>query len=175
MGPRFREDDAELAGTLGNQRSDAVRITNDSVSSRAVAEPVKRSVTIPSIGSSEKLIAMIACGLTKWVRIKVMSASPSTVTDIDVLALGASIITRIQMSLPLPAASLVEVAITLDRPCAPLAMTLVTSLTAIELREAVAGRAPRGIGALAATTLGGSTGDEAAGALARAPFKFFCT
>ena len=31
-----------------------------------------------------------------------MSASPSTVTDIDVLALGASIITRIQTSLALP-------------------------------------------------------------------------
>jgi hypothetical protein len=40
----------------------------------------------------------------------VMSASPSTVADIDVLALGARIMARIQMSLPLEAAIRVEVA-----------------------------------------------------------------
>jgi len=59
-----------------------------------VAEPVKRSVTSPSVGSSEKLIATIAGGLTKWARIKVRSESPSTVTRIEVEALGASMITR---------------------------------------------------------------------------------
>src|SRR3954453_4560647 len=127
---------------------------------------------MPSIGSSEKLIATIACGLTKWERIRVMSASPSTVTDIDVLALGASIITRIQTSLPLPAASRAEVATMPVWPCASLAMTLVTSLTAIELREAVAGRALRGIGAEAATMLARSTGGAAAGAYASALLKF---
>ena len=42
-----------------------------------------------------------------------MSLSPSTVEDIEVLALGARIMTRIQMSLLLPAAIRVEVEITL--------------------------------------------------------------
>jgi hypothetical protein len=42
-----------------------------------------------------------------------MSLSPSTVEDIDVLALGARIMTRIQTSLLLAAAIRVEVAITL--------------------------------------------------------------
>src|SRR3977135_3520189 len=72
----------------GAQCSDAVRITNDCVASVAIADPVKRSQSSPTCGSSEKLIAIAASGLTKWVRIKVMSASPSTVVDIDVLALG---------------------------------------------------------------------------------------
>src|SRR2546430_10197031 len=80
-------------------RSEAVRSTNDIVSSRAVDEPVKRSVTRPSVGSSEKVMAMIACGFTKCCRIAVRSASPNTVTDIDVLPLGASIIPRSQSSL----------------------------------------------------------------------------
>ena len=65
MGPRLRGTTADLRKRERAQRSDAVRITNDCVSSRAVAEPVKRSVTSPSVGSSEKLIATIACGLTK--------------------------------------------------------------------------------------------------------------
>ena len=43
----------------------------------------------------------------------VMSASPSTVAFIELLALGASIITRIQMLLPGAAASRADVAITL--------------------------------------------------------------
>ena len=43
----------------------------------------------------------------------VMSASPSTVADIEVLALGARIMARIQISLPLAAAIRVEVEITL--------------------------------------------------------------
>ena len=42
-------------------------------------------------------MATAACGLTKNVRIWVRSASPNIVTDIDVLALGASSITRIVM------------------------------------------------------------------------------
>ena len=57
-------------------------------------------------------MAIAACGLTKKLRIMVMSVSPSTVVDIALLALGASIITRIQMSLPLAAAMRVEVEIT---------------------------------------------------------------
>ena len=55
----------------------------------------------------------MACGLTKWARITVMSESPSTVADIEVLALGARIIIRIQTSLPLAAAIRVAVATTL--------------------------------------------------------------
>src|ERR1700682_2307613 len=92
------------------QRSEAVRSTNDCVARTAVADPVKWSQTIPISGSSEKLIAIVACGLTKCSRNKVMSASPSTVADIEVLALGARIIMRIQASLLLEAASRVDVA-----------------------------------------------------------------
>ena len=71
---------------------------------------MKWSQTIPICGSSEKLIAIAACGLTKCARIKVMSVSPSTVADIDVVALGARIMTRIQASLLSEAASRVDVA-----------------------------------------------------------------
>src|SRR5271169_1202230 len=119
---------------------------------------------MPSCGSSEKPIAMTAWGLTKWALIKVRSASPSVVTDIDVLALGASIMTRIQASLVLEAAIRLEVATKPLWPCAPLATTVVTSVTAIELRDVDAGRALRGIGALAATTFARSTGEAASGA-----------
>src|SRR5262249_43561955 len=115
-------------------RRAAVRITNDIVSSRAVAEPVKRSVTMPSVGSFENVIATIACGFTKCCRIRVRSASPNTVTDIDVLALGASMTTRSHSSLsPLEAARRAELAIM--PPWPPFAITVVTSLTAIELRD----------------------------------------
>ncbi len=118
MGPRVREDDAEVVELVqvrrSAQRSDAVRITNDCVASVATAGPVNRSLTSPICGSSEKLIATTACGLTKWIRIKVMSVSPRTVVDIDVLALGASIMTRIQTPLPVPAAIRVDVAIALS-------------------------------------------------------------
>jgi hypothetical protein len=105
---------ALLPGNDGiNQRSDAVRITNDCVGNVAVADPVKWSELIPICGSSEKLIAITACGLTKCARIRVMSVSPRTVADIDVLALGARIIMRIQVSLLFEAAIRVEVAIML--------------------------------------------------------------
>src|SRR5258705_4027134 len=99
--------------TIQYQRSDAVRITNDCVARVAVAEPVNRSHTMPSCGSSEKVMATIAGGLTKCARMMVMSASPSTVADIEVLALGARIMARIQISLPLAAAIRVEVETTL--------------------------------------------------------------
>ena len=46
-------------------RSEAVRSTNDWVASVAVAEPVKRSHVMPIIGSSEKVMAIADCGLTK--------------------------------------------------------------------------------------------------------------
>src|SRR6266851_5103488 len=143
------------------QCSDAVRITNDCVASVAIAGPVNRSLTIPICGSSEKLIATMACGLTKWIRIKVMSVSPSTVVDIDVLALGASIITRIQTPLPVAAAIRVDVAISLPWPCGPLATTWSIEGAAIGLR---AGRKLRGIGALAATIFERSTGELDGGA-----------
>src|SRR5665647_1108457 len=94
----------------GAQRSDAVRITKDCVARVAVAYPVKRSQTIPICGSSEKVIAITACGLTKCAHIRVMSVSPSTVADIDVLALGARISMRIQLSLLREAAIRAEVA-----------------------------------------------------------------
>src|SRR5579863_10432497 len=113
-----------------------------------MADPVKRSQLRPICGSSEKPIAMTACGLMKCALIRVISVSPSTVVDIEVLALGASIMTRIQASLALEAAIRVEVATTPPWPCVPLAITLVKLVTAIELWFAEAGRALRGIGAL---------------------------
>src|SRR3978361_169973 len=100
----------------------------------------------------------------KCSRISLRSESPSTVEDIEVLALGARIIIRIQTSLPFAAAIRVEVVTMPAWPWGPLAATVVTSVTAIELRDAEAGRALRGIGALAATMLARSSGAEAAGA-----------
>src|SRR3984957_517351 len=146
------------------QRSDAVRNTNDCVASVAVADPVNWSQTSPICGSSEKLMATAACGLAKCSRIKVRSASPSTVEDIDVLALGARIMTRIQTSLPLAAAIRVELVIGLLWSCGPLAATESMDVEGAELRATGAGRMLRGIGALAVTTAGRSTGCVAAGA-----------
>ena len=81
------------------------------------------------------------------------------------LALGASIITRIQRSLPLEAASRVEVVTTLPWPCAPLATTVVDRRWRPRIRGiAMPGGRCAGIGALAATMLARSTGEEAAGA-----------
>src|SRR6201994_1979881 len=93
----------------------------------------------------------------------VMSVSPSTVVNIEPLALGASINTRSQMSLPLPALIRVEVATTPTWPCAPLVATELISLaTAAALRGA--GRGLRITGTLAATKLARSTGELAGGA-----------
>src|SRR5450432_555957 len=109
-------------------------------------------------------MATVAWGLTKNARIWVRSASPSIVTDIDVLALGASSMTRIQLSSVLAAEIRVDVAIMPVWPCCPLGATVLISVAAARLREA-AGRTPRGIGALAATTLARSTaGGEGGGA-----------
>src|SRR3954451_12960660 len=117
---------------------------------------------MPIMGSSEKVIAIAACGLTKWLRICVRSVSPSTVVDIALLALGASITTRIQTSLPLAAERRFEVEITLPWSCDPLATTVLVSVAAAaELRT---GLTLRGIGADAATTLERSAGAVAAGA-----------
>src|ERR1700730_8130371 len=124
-----------------------------------MAEPEKWSQLIPSIGSSEKLIATAACGFTKKPRIWVISTSPSVVTDI-VVALGASIMMRIQVSSPLAADRRVDVATPV--PCGFLAATVLISVAAAALRGA--GRMLRGIGALAATMLLRSTGDDGAGA-----------
>ena len=49
-------------------------------------------------------------------------------------------------------------------PCDALATTVVTLVTAIGLRATDAGRMLRGMGALAATIFGRSTGDDGAGA-----------
>jgi len=84
------------------------------------------------------------------------------VVDIARLALGASITTRIQTSLPLAAARRVEVEITLPSPCGPLATTVLISVAGAPALRV--GRTVRGIGAEAATTLARSTGEEAAGA-----------
>ena len=129
-----------------------------------MADPVKLSQTIPIRGSSEKVIVTVNCGLTKWARIKVMLASPSTVVDIDVLALGARIMARIQTSLLREVAIRLDGATALPSPCDPLVTTVVTSVTAIELRGTDAGRALGGIGALAATIFERSTGELDAGA-----------
>src|SRR6476620_10698135 len=169
MGPHVREDDGEWWKRLRvfdetDHRSNAVRSTNECVASGAVADPVKRSHTSPICGSSEKLIAIADCGLTKCARIRVMSVSPSTVADIDMLALGARIIMRSQTSLLLEAAIRVDVATMLAGPCGPLVTTWSTPVAAAGLREADAGRTLRGIGALAATILLWSTGEADAGA-----------
>src|SRR6202171_904683 len=114
MATRRRQGIADVLQELNQtHRTSAVRITKDCVASLAVADPVKWSQSSPICGSAEKLIAIAACGLTKCARIKVMSVSPSTVADIDVLALGARIMTRIQASVTLEAAIRVEVATTL--------------------------------------------------------------
>jgi hypothetical protein len=146
------------------QRNDAVRSTNDWVGKAAVDDPVNRSQLSPICGSSEKPIAIAACGLTKCARIRVMSASPSTVADIDVLALGASIMTRIQASFALDAAIRVEVATTLPGPWGPLAATVSIVVAAARLRGADAGRKLWGIGALAETVVARSTRELGAGA-----------
>jgi hypothetical protein len=68
-GPRLREDDVEMVEALGvlhrAQCSEAVRNTNDVVTSVAVAEPVNWSQSSPICGSSVKVMAIAACGLTK--------------------------------------------------------------------------------------------------------------
>src|SRR6202051_5041876 len=127
------------------QRSDAVRSTKDCVVSGVMAGPVKRSQLSPICGSSEKLIAIVTSGLRKCALIKLISASPSTVADIDVLALGASIMTRIQASFALDAAIRVEVATTLPGPWGPLAATVSIVVAAARLRGADAGRKLWGI------------------------------
>ena len=147
------------------QRSEAVRSTNDCVASVAVADPVNWSETSPICGSSEKLMAMAACGLAKCSRIKVKSVSPSTVEDIDVLALGARIMTRIQTSLPLAAAIRVDI----DNRAALILRSLGGDRVdgrggQLNYAATGAGRMLRGIGALAVTTAGRSTGWVAAGA-----------
>ena len=146
------------------QRSEAV--WNDIVGRLDTAEPVKRSQTIPGCGSPEKLIATVVFGLTKCTRIDGISGSPNTDDDIDVLALGARIMARIQISVlaALEAAMRADVETALPCPCDPLAITEVTSVTAIELRETDAGRPLWGIGAVAATMFERSSGELAAGA-----------
>src|ERR1700759_4276222 len=118
---------------------------------------------MPSSGSSEKPIATLDAGLTKNARIAVMSLSPITVTDIAGLALGASIMMRIQMSSPLPADRRVAVVIGSSLPLTPLiAIVLISVAAAAALR---AGRAARaGIGADVATMLEWSTGEVEGGA-----------
>src|SRR5690349_16281727 len=106
----------------------------------------------PIIGSSEKLMRMVACGFTKKARSNVMSVSPITVTDIELLALGASMTIRSQMSLPFAADSRVALATNSAWPGVARAATVLIVVAAYGSR-AVAGRVLRGIGAEAATTL----------------------
>jgi len=75
MGPSPRRDDDRSAyfSRFMYYRSAAVRIANDVVDSVAVAEPVNFSQTMPICGSFENVIATAAFGLTKCVRITVMS------------------------------------------------------------------------------------------------------
>src|SRR5499427_10017324 len=104
---------------------------------------------MPSIGSSQKLIVIALAGLTKNARIKVRSLSPITVTDMALLALGASIMMRIQLSLPFPADRRFAVVTGSPLPGHPLvARVLISVAAAAALR---AGRTLRGIGADAAT------------------------
>ena len=82
-----------------------------------------------------------------------MSWSPRTVADIVAAALGVRIIARIQASLSrvAAAASRREVDTAALWPCAPLATTVVTPLTAIGLRAGAAAGRMGGIDAVAAT------------------------
>src|SRR3954469_10088862 len=115
---------------------------------------------MPSCGSSAKVIAIAARGLTKYERIRVRSASPMAKTDIPVLARHERIIARIQTSLLFAAeVNRAEVA---TIPCAPFGTTVVILFTAIGLAAGEAGRTMRGIGALAVTAWG--RGGSAAGA-----------
>src|SRR5262249_1394705 len=95
-------------------------------------------------------------------RIWVRSASPSIVTDIDVLALGASSKTRSQGPSPPPDETRPRAENRRAPPSPPLGGPELVRGGAATLREA-AGRAPRGIGALAATTLARSRSTEAEG------------
>src|ERR1700756_2055524 len=99
---------------------------------------------MPSSGSSEKLIAIVDAGLTKNARSALMSLSPITVTDIALLALGASIMMRIQMSLPLPADRRLAVVTASPLPGTPLVATVLISVAAAAALRV--SRAPRGIG-----------------------------
>lgn len=90
-----------------------------------------------------------------------MSSSPISVTDIARLALGDSITILSQMLSPLAAESRVAVA---TMPSMRLPTTVLISVAGATLRDAAAGRAERGIGAEAATTLARSTGEADAGA-----------
>ena len=112
------------------------------------------------------IFVMVAIGIAVWgfwkcALIKLISASPMTVADIDVLALGASIMTRIQASLALEAAIRVDVDTTPPWPWEPLATTWSIVMEAVALRT---GRGPWGMGALAATTFERSAGEGEAGA-----------
>src|ERR1700730_3823015 len=151
-GARSRDPLAPLPGKHDMlQRIVAARIKNRWAAIVPPADPVNWSETSPICGSSEKFMVTIACGLTKCIRIKVMSVSPSTVVGSDALAAGARIMTRIQTALPVAAAIRVDVVITLSRPCGPLATTWSIVVAAIGLRAANAVRPLRGRGAVAAT------------------------
>ena len=82
--------------------------------------------------------------------------------DIDVLALGARIMTRIHTSLAAEAASRAEAATTTPPgPCGPL-VTIVSAVPGVRAAEGV--RMLRGAGALAATILERPTCEEDNGA-----------
>src|SRR5690349_19586801 len=101
---------------------------------------------MPSSGSSVKPIAIADAGLTKNARIAVMSESPITVTDIARLALGASIMMRNQVSLPLPADR--RAAVVTASPLPPALLVAMVSISVAEAAALRAGRAARaGIGA----------------------------
>src|SRR5579871_744919 len=109
------------------------------------------------VGSSEKLMGIVACGLTKKARSIVMSVSPITVTDIELLALGASMTIHSQMSLPFAADSRVAFEISSVGPAVVLVAMVLIVVAAFGLR-AIAGRTLRGMGAEAVTTLDRSVG-----------------
>src|SRR3569833_3535808 len=110
---------------------------------------------MPICGSSEKAMTIAASGLPKYTRKRLISASPNTVVVIEVVALGAKITTRIQRSLPREAAaSRFDVATGSSGFCAPFATTVsIVVAAAVALRGGAETRRPRGIGALAVTTL----------------------
>src|SRR5215469_18401637 len=97
-------------------------------------------------------MGIVACGFTKKARSSVISVSPITVTDIELLALGVSMTIRSQMSLPFAADSRVALATSSVWPGVALAATVLIAVAAFGSR-AITGRALRGTGAEAVTTL----------------------
>lgn len=109
---------------------ETVRILNDWTGRGVSVAPLKWSVARPICGSFEKPIAIVLFGFTNSWLSSVIFGSPRTVTDIDELALGASIMIFNQVS------PLLVVVVRVDAETTEpwLFATVVTSFAAIWVR-----------------------------------------